>query len=260
MTQGADLRAGAPLPVVSIRELSVTFRGGSHTITAVQNLSLDIYLNECVSLIGVSGAGKSTIVNAIAGFIPATTGAVFVNGNQVTSAGPDRGVVFQTNSLFPWKRVLENVEFGPRMRGMSAETRKKIATDLLAAVGMADFSDFYPGQLSVGMQQRVALARAYANNPDVLLMDEPFGSLDAQTAIEMQNLLWSIRQKQPKTIIFVTHNLEEAVTVSDRIVVLTRRPAKVREILIVDLPYPRTLNVETVMTYDRLRTHISSLI
>lgn len=227
---------------------------------AVQNLSLDIYPNECVSLIAASGAGKSTIVNVIAGFIPATTGAVFVNGSQVTSSGPDRGVVFQTNSLFPWKRVSENVEFGPRMKGMNADARRIISTDLLTAVGMTEFSDFYPGQLSIGMQQRVALARAYANNPDVLLMDEPFGSLDSQTAVEMQNLLWSIRQKQPKTIIFVTHNLDEAVTVSDRIVVLTRRPAKVREILVVDLPYPRTLNVDTVMTYDRLRSQISSLI
>lgn len=227
---------------------------------AVQNLSLDIYPNECVSLIAASGAGKSTIVNVIAGFIPATTGAVFVNGSQVTSSGPDRGVVFQTNSLFPWKRVSENVEFGPRMKGMNADARRIISTDLLTAVGMTEFSDFYPGQLSIGMQQRVALARAYANNPDVLLMDEPFGSLDSQTAVEMQNLLWSIRQKQPKTIIFVTHNLDEAVTVSDRIVVLTRRPAKVREILVVELPYPRTLNVDTVMTYDRLRSRISSLI
>ena len=249
-----------PRPVVSIRDLSVTFHGGSHTVEAVQNLSLDIYPNECVSLIAASGAGKSTIVNVIAGFIPATTGAVFVNGSQVTSSGPDRGVVFQTNSLFPWKRVSENVEFGPRMKGMNADARRIISTDLLTAVGMTEFSDFYPGQLSIGMQQRVALARAYANNPDVLLMDEPFGSLDSQTAVEMQNLLWSIRQKQPKTIIFVTHNLDEAVTVSDRIVVLTRRPAKVREILVVDLPYPRTLNVDTVMTYDRLRSRISSLI
>ncbi len=149
-----------PRPVVSIRDLCVTFHGGSHTVQAVQNLSLDIYPNECVSLIAASGAGKSTIVNVIAGFIPATTGAVFVNGSQVTSSGPDRGVVFQTNSLFPWKRVSENVEFGPRMKGMNADARRIISTDLLTAVGMTEFSDFYPGQLSIGMQQRVALARA----------------------------------------------------------------------------------------------------
>lgn len=246
--------------VVSVRDVSVTFENGSHSVEAVRDLSLDIYRNECVALVGSSGAGKSTILNVIAGFIPVTSGAVFVNGKQVASAGPDRGFVFQTNSLFPWKRVSENVEFGLRMRGVNAEIRGKITADLLAAVDVAEFSNFYPGQLSVGMQQRVALARAYANDPDILLMDEPFGSLDAQTAIEMQQLLLSIRLKKPKTIIFVTHNIEEAVTVSDRIVVLSRRPAKVKEVFIVDLPYPRALNVDTAVKYSDLRMRISNLL
>ena len=127
--------------------------------------------------------GKSTIVNVIAGFIPATTGAVFVNGSQVTYSWPDRGVIFKRIVFFPGNACPENVELGPRMKGMNADARRIISTDLLTAVGMTEFSDFYPGQLSIGMQQRVALARAYANNPDVLLMDEPFGSLDSQTAV-----------------------------------------------------------------------------
>jgi NitT/TauT family transport system ATP-binding protein len=223
-------------------------------------MSLDIYRNECLGVVAASGAGKSTILNVIAGFIPASSGEVFIDDRRVTSAGPDPGVVFQTHSLFPWKRISENVEFGPRMRGMSANARKEIVADLLESVGVAEFAQFYPGQLSVGMQQRVALARAYANDPDILLMDEPFGSLDGQTANEMQRLLWSIRQKNPKTIVFVSHNIEEAVIVSDRIAILTRRPAKVKELLLVDLPYPRILNEETAPRYAELRTRIFSLI
>ena len=140
----------------------------------------------------------------LAGFMPPTSGSVLVNGSEVRCAGPDRGVVFQTNSLFPWKRVVDNVEFGPRMKGINIERRRTTATELLKAVGVEEFSKCYPHQLSIGMQQRVALARAYANNPEILLMDEPFGSLDAQTAIGMQRLLWTIRSRNPKTIIFVT--------------------------------------------------------
>ena len=260
MHPSTDVALGARAIAVSVRNLSVVFETDDRSVEAVRNLSLDVFRNECLSLVGVSGAGKSTILNVIAGFLTPTSGAVLVNGNEVTSAGPDRGFVFQTNSLFPWKRVLQNVEFGPRMRGIDAKTRKRAATNLLSAVGVAEFSRFYPGELSVGMQQRVALARAYANDPDILLMDEPFGSLDAQTALDMQKLLWSIRQKTPKTIIFVTHNIEEAVTVSDRIVVISRRPAEVKEIFPVDLPYPRELNVHTAAKYADLRAQIFKLI
>jgi NitT/TauT family transport system ATP-binding protein len=260
MHPNADGDREARQVAVSIRDLSVTFKTDDQPIDAVKNLSLDIYRNECLGVVGASGAGKSTIINVIAGFIPASSGVVLVNGSQVSSAGPDRGVVFQTNSLFPWKRVLENVEFGPRMRGVNPEIRRKIASDLLAAVGVAEFSRFYPPQLSIGMQQRVALARAYANDPDILLMDEPFGSLDTQTANDMRSLLWSIRERNPKTIIFVTHNIEEAVMVSDRIVVLSRRPARVKDVFLVDLAYPRILNAETAARYGDLGSRISSLI
>jgi NitT/TauT family transport system ATP-binding protein len=245
---------------VSIRDVSMVFKTDGRSVEAVKDLSLDVYKNECLSLVAASGAGKTTILNTVAGFLAPTSGKVVVNGNDVTSAGPDRGVVFQTNNLFPWKTVLQNVEFGSRMREVNASARRNIANDLLEAVGVADFASFYPPELSIGMQQRVALARAYANDPDILLMDEPFGSLDAQTALDMQKLLWSIREKSPKTIIFVTHNIEEAITVSDRIVVLNRRPASVKEIIQVELPHPRGLNADTFAIYDKLRTQIAKLI
>jgi len=260
MRSSVSMTLGAEAIVASIRDVTVVFGTDGRAVEAVSKLSLDVFRGECLSLVGASGAGKTTILNVVAGFLAPTSGTVIVNGKEVTSAGPDRGVVFQTNNLFPWKTVLQNVEFGSRMRSVDAGARREIANELLSAVGMAGFSNFYPGELSIGMQQRVALARAYANDPDILLMDEPFGSLDAQTALEMQRLLWSIRQKAPKTIIFVTHNIEEAVTVSDRIVVLSRRPARVKEIFEVELPYPREVNANTLATYGDLRTRIFGLI
>jgi NitT/TauT family transport system ATP-binding protein len=225
---------------LSIRNLSKTYfdaYAGKH-ITAVQDVSLEVPEGEFVSIVGPSGCGKTTILNMIAGFIPMTGGEILVGGRPVKGPGPDRGVVFQSFALFPWRTVLDNVAFGPKMRGVGKAEREKIALEYLALVKLTEAAGRYPNELSGGMQQRVGVVRALANEPDVLLMDEPFASVDAQTRMTLQEELTRIWQQKRLTVIFITHDVGEAVFLANRVVVLSKGH-KLEEIT-VDLPRPRS--------------------
>lgn len=223
-----------------IRNLSKTYfdaYAGSH-VNAVQDVSLEVPEGEFVSLVGPSGCGKSTILNLIAGFIPSSSGEILLDGRMVKGPGPDRGVVFQSFALFPWKTVLDNVAFGLKMRGMRKEERDRKAREYLELVGLSHAADRYPNELSGGMQQRVGVARALANDPDVLLMDEPFASVDAQTRMTLQEELTRIWQERRPTIIFITHDVSEAVFLANRVVVLSN--GRLLDQLDIPLPRPRT--------------------
>lgn len=210
-------------------------------VVAVSDLVLDIRDEEFLVLVGPSGCGKTTILNMIAGFIPASSGEILLNDRAVNGPGPERGVVFQSFALFPWKTVLENVAFGPRMRGLPRAECEKIAREYLALAGLAAAADRYPNELSGGMQQRVGVVRALANNPEVLLMDEPFASVDAQTRMTLQEELTRIWQERRPTIIFITHDVGEAVFLANRVVVLSK--GLVLKELEVPLPRPRVWDV-----------------
>jgi len=205
--------------------------GQSKTLVAVDGIDLGIEEGEFVSLVGPSGCGKSTLLHMIGGFIPISEGTIRVEGKPVTSPGPDRGIVFQHFALFPWKTVMGNVEYGLVERGVPRAERRKIAQAHIDMVGLSGFENAYPNRLSGGMQQRVALARMLACEPDILLMDEPFGALDAQTRKILQEELRELYAKFNKTVIFVTHDVREAVFLSERVVVMTARPGRIKTII-----------------------------
>jgi NitT/TauT family transport system ATP-binding protein len=229
--------------LVEIRGVSKSFhktvQASTTEIKALADVSLAIRKNEFVSIIGPSGCGKTTLLKMVDGLIPYDSGKIFIEGKQITAPGPDRAVVFQSFALLPWRTVLANVEFSLELRHSSKDQRTKTARDYLKRVGLADFENHYPHELSGGMQQRAGLARALAVNPSILLMDEPFGAVDAQTRQLLQEELLELWQRERKTVIFVTHSMDEAVYLSDRVVVMTPRPGKVAEILDVPLPRPR---------------------
>jgi len=209
-------------------------------IVAIQNFFLKVERGEFICLLGISGCGKSTILNTIAGFIKPTFGTILVDNVEVKEPNPSRGMVFQQHTLFPWLTVLGNIQFGPLSRGIAKNESYEIAMNYIKLIGLEQYTFLYPNELSGGMQQRVGLARVLANQPSLLLMDEPFGSLDAQTRIEMQELLLDIWADSGTTVIFVTHDIEEATLLSDRLVVLSARPGTVKEEIKVPLPRPRT--------------------
>jgi NitT/TauT family transport system ATP-binding protein len=224
---------------LTLRDLSKTYfdpYAGAH-VTALHDVSLTVRQGEFVSIVGPSGCGKTTLLNMIAGFIPVSGGEILLDGRAVSGPGPERGVVFQSFALFPWKTVLENVAFGPKMRGLARTECDRIAREYLALAGLAHAADRYPNELSGGMQQRVGVVRALANNPEVLLMDEPFASVDAQTRMTLQEELTRIWQERRPTIIFITHDVGEAVFLADRVVVLSK--GRVLRELEVALPRPR---------------------
>lgn len=225
---------------------------GQETV-ALSNVSLRVGANELVCLLGPSGCGKTTLLNLIAGFLTASDGEVRVAGRPVTGPSSDRGVVFQEYSLFPWLTARGNVEFGPSMAGRSARDRRRMAEDCLALVGLEAAGDRYPFELSGGMKQRVAIARALATDPALLLMDEPFAALDAMTRAGLQNQLLAIRARQAKTILFVTHNIAEAIALGTRILVMSPNPGRIVEDIAVDLPYPRSRTAPAFNAlYERL--------
>ncbi|CVK32388.1 ABC transporter ATP-binding protein [Methanoculleus bourgensis] len=225
---------------VTIKDVGKTFKKEDGTATpALEGVTLEIRDKEFVCLVGPSGCGKTTLLRIIAGLETPTTGSVTIDGSAVTGPDPKRGMVFQEYSLFPWRRVIDNIAFGLEMKGVSREERRQTAEYYLKMVGLSRFRDAYPFELSGGMRQRVAIARALANEPDVLLMDEPFGALDAQTRNRMQKELLCLWKKTEKTIVFVTHSVDEAVYLSDRIIVLSPRPGSVQEIITIPWPRPR---------------------
>ncbi len=206
---------------------------------ALSDISLSVADGAFVSILGPSGCGKSTLLYIVGGFVQPTRGVARMKGRAITGPGPDRGPVFQEFALFPWKSVLGNVMYGPRQQGVKPAEAEAQARELLAMVGLKGFEDFYPKELSGGMKQRVALARTLAYHPEVLLMDEPFGALDAHTRTRLQNDLLNIWERDRKTVLFVTHSVEEAVFLSDKVVMMTRSPGRIRQIIDIDLPRPR---------------------
>jgi len=227
------------MSTLSIRNLAKTYfdpYAGEH-VNAVKDISLDVEQGEFVSVVGPSGCGKTTVLNMVAGFIPHSSGEILLNGKAIDGPGPERGVVFQSFALFPWKTVLDNVGFGPKMRGVPKAERDKIAHEYLALAGLTHAANRYPNELSGGMQQRVGVVRALANNPAVLLMDEPFASVDAQTRMTLQEELTRIWQERRPTVIFITHDVPEAVFLANRVVVLSK--GRVLDQIKIDLPRPR---------------------
>ncbi|MEL7070912.1 MAG: ABC transporter ATP-binding protein [Cyanobacteria bacterium J06581_3] len=245
---------------ISIGQLSVVFGEGKQSFLAVEKFSLDIPAGEFVCLIGPSGCGKSTVLNTIAGFITPSRGAVTVDDCVIEEPGGDRGMVFQQPSLFPWKTVLGNVAHGPRMAGKPKAVAHKIAQDFLQMVGLAKFANRYPMMLSGGMQQRVAIARALANSPRVLLMDEPFGALDAQTRFMMQENLLKLWSELKTTVVFVTHDIDEAIFLGDCVVVMSANPGRILKNIEVPLPRPRTSDLLVDPTFSALKKNCFDLI
>lgn len=224
---------------IKIRNLSKTYEGFP-PVQTLKNVNLDVRENEFLCVLGPSGCGKTTLLRILAGF-ESYIGKVMVDGKQVKSPGPDRFVVFQEFSqLLPWKTVFENIEFGLYLKDVSEEESRKTVMEMIRLVGLSRFENSYPHQLSGGMQQRVAIARALVMDPSVLLMDEPFGSLDAQTRKRLGEELIKIWQKIPKTIVFITHNIRESISLGDRVVVMTPAPSKIKKIVNVDLSRPRS--------------------
>jgi NitT/TauT family transport system ATP-binding protein len=226
-------------PKIEIAAVSHTYERHGELVPAFEDVSLTIAPGEFVSIVGPSGCGKTTLLFSIAGFIRPSAGSVMVEGERVSGPGSDRGIVFQSFALFNWLTVRENVEFGPRMKGVPPSERRKTSEQLLGMVGLTHFADRYPYELSGGMKQRAAITRALANNPDVLLMDEPFAALDAQSREMMQEELVRIWEATRKTVLFVTHSIDEAIYLSTRVVVFTARPGRIKYILDVKLPEPR---------------------
>ena len=226
-------------PKIGIAGLGKTFRGDRGDVVALDGVTLDIGDNEFVSLVGTSGCGKSTLLSIVAGLESHDSGTLLVDGKAITGPGRDRGVVFQSYTLLPWLTAQANVEFALKAAGRSAAEAKSVARDHLALVGLTGFAGSYPSELSGGMKQRVAIARALSYRPKMLLMDEPFGALDALTRHHMQELLARIWERHRLTVLFVTHDVEEAVYMSDRVAVMSNRPGRIKTIIPVDLPRPR---------------------
>lgn len=243
-------------PKISFQHVSKKFGDGPTSFIALNDFSLDIADGEIITVVGPSGCGKSTAMNIVAGLIDASAGQCLVAGKAVKGPGPDRGVIFQQYALFPWLTVLKNVEFGLKLQGMGREERPERALHYLELVGLKDFADAYPKTLSGGMKQRCAIARAYAVNPSVLLMDEPFGALDALTRVKLQDQLLETWAKDKRTVMFITHDVDEAVYIAHRVVVLAARPGRLQEIIDVDLPFPRNEEIRLSSEFAAIRNRV----
>ncbi len=223
---------------------------------ALNGINLDIKENEFICVVGPSGCGKSTLLNAIAGLHEPTSGSIYLDGNLIKGTGVERGVVFQQYALFPWRTVLKNVMFGLEIKKTPKDEAEKIAMKYIKSVGLEGFEHAYPKELSGGMKQRVAIARAYAVNPEVLLLDEPFGALDAQTRVQLQQELLTTWEQDKKTCFFITHDVDEAVILAQRVVIMSARPGRIKRIVDIDIPYPRTQDIKTSPKFIELKNEI----
>ena len=244
--------------MIKIEGLSKFFRTEEVETIALNKVSLEVKDGEFVAVMGPSGCGKSTLLNIIAGLDTPTSGAVYIDGKKIEGTGTERGVVFQQYALFPWLTVLKNVMFGLKLQGKSDAEAKEIAMKYIKMVQLEDFVNHYPKELSGGMKQRVAIARAYAVKPEVLLMDEPFGALDAQTRTQLQTELLKTWESERKTCFFITHDVDEAIILAQRVIVMSARPGRIKDIVDIDIPYPRDQETKMSPRFMELKNHIWS--
>ena len=242
---------------ISVRHVRKEFDNG---FVGLGDVSLDVADNEFVTIVGPSGCGKSTLLNILAGLEHPSAGSALVDGRPVDGPGPERGVIFQQYALFPWLTVRQNVEFGLRTAGVGKAERRAKAMHYIELVGLADFADALPKTLSGGMKQRCAIARAYAVDPEILLMDEPFGAVDALTRVRLQEQLLETWSAERRTVCFITHDVDEAVFLANRVVVMAARPGRIQEVVDVDLPYPRTEDVRLSPEFTALRNRVWSAV
>lgn len=241
---------------ISFQHAGRFFEVSGGEFTAVRDFSLDIADREFVTVVGPSGCGKSTILNMAAGLVSPSEGQVLVDGEPVEGPGPERGVIFQQYALFPWMSVRDNVEFGLSLQRLGKAERRARAQHFIDLVGLHDFADALPKTLSGGMKQRCAIARAYAVDPGILLMDEPFGALDALTRVQMQDQLQATWSAERRTVVFVTHDVDEAVYLANRVIVMAARPGRLHEVIDVGLPYPRTEAIRLSPEFAEIRNRV----
>ena len=246
--------------IIEIEDASKIFRSKKVELEAVKNFSLNVFKGELLCIVGASGCGKSTLLNMIAGFIQPTSGQIKLEDTPIKDVEPRCGMIFQNYALFPWMNVIDNISFGSRLKGQKKKLRYDNAAKWIDLVGLGGFEEAYPGELSGGMQQRVALSRALANEPDVLLCDEPFAALDAMTRQLMQQELLRIVKESGKTVIFITHSIDEALILSDRLVVMSARPGRVKAVYENDLPKPRMMEVQLVERFLELKREVWDLV
>ncbi len=245
---------------LSIRNVTKVFQAasrGAAPTTALQPTSLEVADNDFITVLGPSGCGKSTLLRLVAGLETPTGGEILLDGQRVQGPGADRGVVFQSYTLFPWLTVRQNICFGLREKGVPAAEQKEISEHFIASVGLKGFEQHFPKQLSGGMQQRVAIARALANDPKILLLDEPFGALDNQTRVVMQELLLGIWEQHRKTVIFITHDIDESIFMASRVAVFSARPGRIKADIPVNLPHPRHYTVKTSPEFMELKARLT---
>jgi NitT/TauT family transport system ATP-binding protein len=246
--------------MIEIEGVRKEFVKGERRVLAIEDFSLNVTEREFVAILGPSGCGKSTLLNMVAGFDSPTRGLVRVDGKEIAQPSPQRGVVFQEPALFPWFSVMENVVFGPKTQGQKAADYRPRAAQIIEQVGLRGFEASYPAELSGGMRQRVGIARVLIMQPKVLLMDEPFGSLDAQTRMLMQELLLRVWERHHQTVLFITHDIEEALLLADRVCVMTARPGRIKKNIDVRIPRPRAIEVTTSPEFNALRREVLALI
>ena len=246
------------MTTLKVEAVARTFAGrhGHPPVVALEPIDLKVSDNDFITILGPSGCGKSTLLRIVAGLDKATSGHVLLDDRPVTGPGADRGVVFQSYTLFPWLTVRENIGFGLRERGVSEIERNRIADAFIERIGLSGFGNHWPKQLSGGMQQRTAIARALANDPKILLLDEPFGALDNQTRALMQEMLLGIWERDRKTVLFVTHDIDEAIFLGGRVIVMSARPGRIKADIKIDLPHPRSYKVKTSVEFVRLKERL----
>ena len=249
-TESRDLRK------IQVRDITKHFTVAGERFEALGGVSLDVAENEFITVVGPSGCGKSTLMNILAGLEEPSSGTAIVDGTEVKGPSPERGVIFQQYALFPWLTVRDNVEFGLKTARVPSSERRERAQHFIDMVGLSDFADSLPKTLSGGMKQRCAIARAYAMNPSILLMDEPFGALDALTRVWMQEHLLQTWEQDKRTILFITHDVDEAAFLASRVVVMAAKPGRIHRIIDVDLPYPRTEQVRLSDEFTAIRNEI----
>ena len=246
--------------MIEIRGVHKEFVKGERRVVALQDIDLTVAEREFVAILGPSGCGKSTLLNMVAGFDLPTQGSVKVAKEEIIAPAPSRGVVFQEPALFPWLTVMDNVVFGPKTVGQRSADYRARAAQIIEQIGLSGFEASYPAELSGGMRQRVGIARVLIMEPKVLLMDEPFGSLDAQTRTLMQELLLSLWERHQQTVLFITHDIEEAVLLADRVCVMTARPGRIKKSIEVRMPRPRSIDLTTTPEFNALRREVLDLI